>query len=380
MKKLSLLLVAFLCATAIMAYDFSEVDRNGNTIYYTILGDTEFGTDSLAVTYASLYPNDYAGDIVIPDYVMYLGSIYHVTVIGQRAFYGAKDLRSVTMPETVTRFEAGAFAYSGIRTLNWPSGLKTIGEGAFQECTSLLHVEIPEQVTRVEGSAFYGCRLVQSVSCYAQTPPDIIQGTFITHIDTFNLPDPEFVYNNVPVLYVHKACAQAYRSSLWMENFDAIIGVNFGESEVEDITPASVVIKWLTDEEVAQYTIKIFKDLQPIVQYTVDAEGHMTGSQRFAPSVYHLPMDSTTSSTDYFVLTVNDLEAGTDYTYKVEGSNTSSAPVYHEEGAFRTEEWPEGIETPALKEGEKGRLFLRNGQVFILRDDKIYTLQGQEVR
>ncbi len=41
---------------------------------------------------------------------------------------------------------------------------------------------------------------------------------------------------------------------------------------------------------------------------------------------------------------------------------------------------PQGIISPSLKGGERGRLFLRNGQLFIQRGDKTYTVTGIEMQ
>jgi hypothetical protein len=40
---------------------------------------------------------------------------------------------------------------------------------------------------------------------------------------------------------------------------------------------------------------------------------------------------------------------------------------------------PQGIISPSLKGGERGRLFIRNGQLFIQRGDKTYTVTGIEM-
>ena len=41
---------------------------------------------------------------------------------------------------------------------------------------------------------------------------------------------------------------------------------------------------------------------------------------------------------------------------------------------------PQGIISPSLKGGERGRLFIRNGQLFIQRGDKTYTVTGIEMQ
>lgn len=71
-------------------------------------------------------------------------------VIPENAFAGMENLRSVTIPETVTEIGEGAFqGCENIETLTLP-GVNSIGEGAFEGCGNLTSILIPSSDTLTE--------------------------------------------------------------------------------------------------------------------------------------------------------------------------------------------------------------------------------------
>ena len=124
----------------------------------------------------------------IPESVVYLGTTYSVTGIGERAFYYCRSLSTVTIPGSVTTI--GNYAFNGcsgltsvtignsvesigksafhgcenLSSLTIPDNVTSIGEGAFSGCSGLSSVAIPGSVTRIEGYAFEGCSGLTSVT------------------------------------------------------------------------------------------------------------------------------------------------------------------------------------------------------------------------
>ena len=115
----------------------------------TKIGDLYYNlnaTDKTAeVTYELQYDeNNYKGlnTANIPASVIYSGTTYSVTSIGEYAFDNCIGLTSVTIPNSVT----------------------SIGVRAFSRCESLTSVTIGNSVTSIGSGAFYGCSSLISVT------------------------------------------------------------------------------------------------------------------------------------------------------------------------------------------------------------------------
>ena len=92
------------------------------------------------------YRND-TNDIVIPSVVSYNDILYVVTEIGNSAFADCTQLKSITIPASVS----------------------CVGDGAFYECDSLERVSF-EGSPRICTDAFYGCNNISYVSSLSPNP------------------------------------------------------------------------------------------------------------------------------------------------------------------------------------------------------------------
>ena len=148
MKKLTVIILALVCATSMMA---ETVKING---FYFSLGNTT----ATLVQDQTTDKSAYAGfiDITIPASVTYNNYTYPVVTIGSSAFSGLKNLQSVTLPNTITAINTDAF-YGCVKlgSINLPEGLQTIGVDAFRNC-NLTSITIPSTVTSIGNKAFQG--------------------------------------------------------------------------------------------------------------------------------------------------------------------------------------------------------------------------------
>ena len=106
--------------------------------------------------------------------------------IGNYAFNQCENLKSITIPNSVTKIDDAAFAWTGIEQLTIPNSVERISpyicEGcqslksitlsnimteihasAFGNCTSLTNVTIPDSVTSIDGAAFGNCTGLTSI-------------------------------------------------------------------------------------------------------------------------------------------------------------------------------------------------------------------------
>jgi hypothetical protein len=120
-----------------------------------------------------------------------------MTSIGDFAFYKCTALKAITIPDKMTEINYNTFAdCSALESVTFGSGLKTIVDGAFFSCSALKEITIPDGVTSIGFTAFAGCSALESVTigsgvtgidgyafadcsalatvtCLAETPPDL---------------------------------------------------------------------------------------------------------------------------------------------------------------------------------------------------------------
>ena len=160
----------------------SEVylDFGQNGIYYNTTGNNtvevtcgqEYGSEG----WGCYNLNCYFGDVMIPSTVSYLDKIYTVTAIGDHAFDYAVD-----------------------------GGSDEFDDGYGQDLKS---VTIPQTVTRIGKRAFKCCNDLEKVTCMATTPPTMAVSTAFENS----------VYENATLL-VPKGCVGAYMAANGWKNF-----------------------------------------------------------------------------------------------------------------------------------------------------------------
>ncbi|MBP3307916.1 MAG: leucine-rich repeat domain-containing protein [Clostridia bacterium] len=96
-----------------------------------------------------------------------------ITEIANEEFYGCHTLKSVTIPDTVTRIGNRAFCGTSLESVTIPNSVKIIGHEAFAH-TNLESIVIPSSVSELDGSnnvfddiakgAFLYCEKLKSVT------------------------------------------------------------------------------------------------------------------------------------------------------------------------------------------------------------------------
>ena len=164
MKKQLLLFVMMVLPFMASAHDIEVKNADDVTIYYKYINN---GTE-LAVTYRgdsySSYPNEYQGNVAIPEEVTFMNRTRKVTCIGDCAFWYCSGLTSVTIPNSVTSISKSAFAgCSGLTSVTIPNSVTSIGSSAFYYCSGLTSVTIGNSVTSIGSGAFCDCSGLKKV-------------------------------------------------------------------------------------------------------------------------------------------------------------------------------------------------------------------------
>ena len=127
-------------------------------IYYNRIGEGQ-----AEVTYRDEGFNSYRGEVVIPDSVSLFGTTYVIKAIGENAFRNCNALKSVSIPNTVTRIGKEAFRRSWIQSIVMPDGVATMDASAFKQCIKLTNVTLSNSLTEIGDAVFDGCNKLTDI-------------------------------------------------------------------------------------------------------------------------------------------------------------------------------------------------------------------------
>ena len=272
------------------------------------------------------------GDSVqtIPGYLCYkMNKLENIALpeklvtIGQYAFNGCSLLKDVTIPASVSSIGTYAFAFcTSIKNFVFPQGIKTVATSILEGATGLTEVIIPATVTTINQDAFYNCSGLKAIYNYAFTPQSI----------------PTRALNNVDkstcVLYVPMDYIDLYKAADVWKEFYNIIGV-------------------ATDLQFEDQIVNVTYLKQDSSFYYMEAQN------------WEVPVAPRIQGFNFvkWQVLAGDLADGIVLQAVYEKSE------------------PTDNNAPSVEEttGAAAKL-IQEGNVYILRDDKLFTITGQKVK
>lgn len=274
-----------------------------------------------------------------------------------------------------SNYTFGPEAPAEIEQLIIAEGVTSIGDSAFRNMSTLQTMQLPSSLKTIGAKAFENCIDLSSIYNYRERPC-LVDATAFNGVNKFDC-----------TLYVLEGSVDMYKSSIsdWKDFYFILpIGTTEVTEPVSDVTVEphdnSATVTWPTNDNAASYTIEITKDGVVFCTLIFNANGQLTGIA-FAPSrdgSHHAPAAIMTANGLQF--TVTGLNSNTKYSYSVTAKDGNDVPVATYSGEFTTTS--EGIATAVdnTSADSKATKLLLNGQIFILRGEKEYTIMGQEVK
>jgi hypothetical protein len=115
-----------------------------------------------------------------------------LTTIGNYAFYGLTSIAMTSLPAGIASIGDHAFSKcNSLTQISFPAGLISIGENAFYSCTGLVQISLPAGLTSIGSGAFSFCSNLAIVTCLAETPPTMKQGSLSAYGQFSNTPSSQ---------------------------------------------------------------------------------------------------------------------------------------------------------------------------------------------
>ncbi len=160
MNKIFLLLTLLCLSLSAWAHD-AEVDG----IFYNLDAANKTATVTFKGKYSGSYYDEYSGDVVIPETVIYNGITYSVTSLGYECFRDCSSLTAITIPNSVKSLGDACFRdCSSLTAITIPNSVTSLGDDCFYSCSSLTAITIPNSVKSLGEFCFDGCSRLTSIT------------------------------------------------------------------------------------------------------------------------------------------------------------------------------------------------------------------------
>ena len=287
---------------------------------------------------------------------------------------GMVGLEAISFSSSLTSIGDYAFANINSRKFNsiiFPHSVVSVGKGAFSNDIYIENIEFGDAMEFIGEDAFKGCSRVLTMTSWSEFTPNVATGA---------LDD----IKSAAELYVRSSCLRKYEiDDNWNRFLLKEIGATETTMDVNEVTvvPAdnTALFAWPTNENAATYTITITKGGEVFCILVFNANGQLTGIA-FAPGRNGARQaHAAIVSNGGMQFTVTGLDIATRYDFTLKTQDETANVLAEYTGSFGTTGAVEGLYDLQSDQVQSTKI-LHDGQIVILRGEKVYTVQGQEVK
>ena len=335
-----------------------------------------------------------------------------VTSIGLCAFSDCSSLTSITIPNSVTNIGGYAFSNcSSLTSVMIPNSVTSIADYAFEDCTGLISFDvaadntnyssiegvlfnkgkttlvqypggkhgayvIPNSVTSIGNGAFHGCSGLTSIEL-PNSVTSIGDGTFwyCSGLTSVTIP------NCVTSIGWRAFSDCSSLTSVTIPNGVTSIG-DYAFDNCRSLTSITI------PNSVTSIGYAAFSKCSSLTSVTIPNGVTSIGDYAFAYcrsliAIYNYAITPQEINATVFGGSILEVDKSVCKLYVPSGSINAykTADVWKEFSNILPISQTEGVENiSAMSTNAQSSKVVRNGEIFILRGDKTFTLQGQEVR
>jgi hypothetical protein len=256
-----------------------------------------------------------------------------------------------------------------IRKVEIANDVTSLGTSAFAGCRSLGEVHIGHNLIDIYTNAFADCKRLYHVYCYPTYPPFADISSFANYTADLHIPC--------------ESKEDYVRDEVWGKFSIKCLGAETEELPSGEVTTtttnSSVTITWPTDESADTYTIEIKRGDQVFCTLTFSKEGQLMNIAFISGRDGQNRAQYAESTTQGLRFTITSLDSGTQYSYDITTRDENNDVIDSYTGEFTTQSDVTTNIDNVPSTNPRVQKILLNGQLYILREGKTYSVLGQEI-
>lgn len=342
----------------------------------------------------------------------------HVEYIPSYMCYEMSRLDTVILPSSVTQVGSSAFAYcNGLKKVVLPEGLPYTGTSAFRSCTSLESIDLPASMYTINSYMFAGCTSLKHITLHEGIQSIGTQAFEKCELTSVTLPTTLTQLSGAPFMNcsqldsivwnaTNASCGNAINT--WpFYGCNAVKTITFGENVTNipqyacyglsglkrvynyAFTPQALFANVFQSLNKSNCTLfvpldyidlyqkaNIWKEFNPIIGMAVDLRfEEKTVSVTYLQSnnsLYHMEAQT------WQVPVAPRIEGFNFLRWEVKKGNLADGIML--QAVYQADQPTSSPADIIMNASNPAQKLVREGQVYILQDDNIYTLTGARVR